>query len=183
MDNFKYFKEKMNEAIKVGGPISVPKTLPTKSISLLNARLVDEYNAYFFYRNSANWCKNANYKKAAAFFESESAGELEHAIGIQNYLTQWNLIPDMNFNMNAIQFSSLPDIINKAYDIEYTLLQKYSDDLKVLLDTDPSTFNFVQNYVQIQVGEVEEYSDYLNALELIDVNSKFEVLYFEQTYF
>jgi len=183
MENFKHFKEKINEAVTVGGTAIKPKALPAKAITILNSRLGDEYAAYFFYRNAANWCKNANYKKAAAFFDAESAGELGHANKIQDYLTQWNLIPDMNFSITSEKFSSLLDIVNKAYNIEYTLLQKYSADLQTLLDADPSTFNFVQGYVDIQVGEVSEYSDYLNAFELIDVNNKLDVLFLEDKYF
>ena len=94
-----------------------PRTLPEEIESLLNTRLGDEYTAYYFYRNAANWCKNANYKKAAAFFESELAGE------------------------------------------------------------------FIQKYVDIQNGEVEEYSDLLNALCLIDINNKLDILFFEERYF
>jgi ferritin len=47
----------------------------------------------------------------------------------------------------------------------------------------PATFNFIQKYVDIQNDEVSEYSDFLNALVLIDTNNKLDVLYFEQTYF
>ena len=54
---------------------------------------------------------------------------------------------------------------------------------KELADLHPATFNFIQKYVDIQNGEVEEYSDFLNALELVNVENKFEVLYFENTYF
>jgi ferritin len=77
----------------------------------------------------------------------------------------------------------LIDIINKAYTIEYELLEKYSDSLNQVLQSHPATFNFLQKYVDIQNGEVEEYSDFLNALELININNKFEILYFENTYF
>jgi ferritin len=82
-----------------------------------------------------------------------------------------------------LNFSSLVEIINSAYDLEYNLLLKYSEDQKMLIDVDSATFNFIQKYVDIQNGEVEEYSDYLNALELVNPANKFEVLYFEQTYF
>jgi rubrerythrin len=101
------------------GPLVTPRTLPREIESLLNTRLGDEYTAYYFYRNAANWCKNANYKKAAAFFEAELAGELEHSEGIQNYLTQWNLIPRIPEAPTFFQFESLVDIINKAYELEY----------------------------------------------------------------
>ena len=165
------------------GPLVTPRTLPEEIESLLNTRLGDEYTAYYFYRNAANWCKNANYKKAAAFFESELAGELEHSKGIQDYLTQWNLIPRIPEAPTFFQFESLVDIINKAYELEYGLLEKYSRDQKMLDQFHPATFNFIQKYVDIQNGEVEEYSDLLNALCLVDINNKLDILFFEERYF
>jgi len=164
-------------------PMVKPKTLSSDVESILNERLGDEYAAYYFYRNAANWCKNANYKKAAVFFNSETEGELEHAQGIQDYLTQWNLMPAIPQVPTSQKFANLVDIINKAYELEYNLLMKYSDNQKELDLTDPATFNFIQKYVDIQNGEVAEYSDFLNALQLVDVNNRLDVLYFENTYF
>lgn len=175
--------EQEKEQIMERGPLVIPRTLPSEVEDLLNTRLGDEYTAYYFYRNAANWCKNANYKKAAAFFESELSAELEHSKGIQDYLTQWNLIPRIPSVPTFLEFTSLPDIINKAYGIEYRLLEKYSSDQKMLADVHPATFNFIQKYVDIQNGEVEEYSDFLNALCLIDINNKLDVLIFEERYF
>ena len=160
-----------------------PKKLPNSVIQILTDRIVDEYNAYFLYRNAANWCKDANYKKATAFFEKEAEGELSHATGLQNYLVQWNIVPTINAPETVVSFVDLVDVINKAYTIEYELLEKYSDCLNQVLQTHPATFNFLQKYVDIQNGEVEEYSDLLNALELINHNNKFEILYFENNYF
>ena len=176
-------KEQNQEQIMERGPLVTPRTLPESIESLLNSRLGDEYTAYYFYRNAANWCKNANYKKAAAFFESELAGELEHSKGIQDYLTQWNLIPRIPEAPTFFQFESLVDIINKAYELEYGLLEKYSGDQKMLDQFHPATFNFIQKYVDIQNGGVEEYSDFLNALCLIDINNKLDILIFEERYF
>lgn len=160
-----------------------PNTLPGEIESTLNARLGDEYTAYFFYKNAANWCKGANYPKAAAFFDGEASAELTHAQGIQDYLTQWNLIPMIPPAPTQVPFSSLIDIINKAYQLEYNLLMKYSDDQQKFFNVHPGTFNFVQKYVDYQTAEVAEYSDYLNALNLINTESKLDILFFEDKYF
>lgn len=180
-DSTEMDKEEITPAMTKG--VTIPKTLPSEVEAILNERLGDEYTAYYFYRNAANWCKNVNYKKAASFFNSEAEGELGHAQGIQDYLTQWNLIPEIPQVPTTHKFDSLVDIINKAYEIEYNLLEKYSVNQKELDSVHPATFNFIQKYVDIQNGEVEEYSDFLNALQLVDSNNKFEVLYFENTYF
>lgn len=180
-DSTEMYREEITPAMTKG--VTIPKTLPSEVEAILNERLGDEYTAYYFYRNAANWCKNVNYKKAASFFNSEAEGELGHAQGIQDYLTQWNLIPEIPQVPTTHKFDSLVDIINKAYEIEYNLLEKYSVNQKELDSVHPATFNFIQKYVDIQNGEVEEYSDFLNALQLVDSNNKFEVLYFENTYF
>ena len=54
-----------------------PVALPAEIVKGLESRLKDEYTAHLIYRNAANWCKNANYKKAAAFFEAEAMDELD----------------------------------------------------------------------------------------------------------
>lgn len=164
------------------GPIT-PNSLPEEIINMFNERLGDEYAAHYFYRNAANWCKNVNYKKAAQFFESEAESELEHAKGLQDYLTQWNIIPQIPQAQTTQNFTSLVDIVNKAYGIEYALFEKYSENQKALDSIHPATFNFIQKYVDLQNGSVAEYSDLLNAAVLVDTNDKFQTLYFEQTYF
>lgn len=62
MQEFNSFRNKkdINEAVNFSTMPSKPRTLPSEVVQLLNDRLGDEYTAYFFYRNAANWCKNAN---------------------------------------------------------------------------------------------------------------------------
>lgn len=160
-----------------------PNTLPDDVIDLLNERIGDEYKAYFFYRNAANWCKGVNYNKASDFFEKEAENELVHSKGLQDYLSKWNTYPTIPSAPTTQDFESLVDIINKAYEIEYTLLMKYSNDITQLMAKHPATFNFLQDYVDIQNDEVSEYSDLLNALELVNLDNKLDVLYFEKNYF
>lgn len=171
--------------ISMDDPIK-PKTLDDISNKLtqtLNKRIGDEYTAYYFYRNAANWCKGMNYNKAGEFFEGEAANELEHSKGLQDYLTQWNIFPTIPQAPTTMNFTSLVDVVNKAYEMEYGLLEKYSEDQGVFFGIHPATFNFIQKYVDIQNEEVAEYSDLLNALELIDTKNKLDVLFFEKNYF
>jgi ferritin len=163
--------------------VKIPSTLTQEIEKALNERLGDEYTAYYFYRNAANWCKNVNYKKAAEFFNAEAESELEHAQGIQDYLIQWNLTPQIPQVPTFYKIENLIEVIDKAYDLEYNLLQKYAENQKEFLVLDPATFNFVQKYVDIQNDAVSEYSDLLNALQLVNSENKFELLYFENTYF
>jgi ferritin len=162
---------------------SNPKKLPGDIVEILDARIGDEYTAHYFYRNAANWCKNANYNKAASFFDAEASSELEHAQGLQDYLIQWNLLPAIPQAPTRHDFEGLVDIIKKAYDLEYGLFTKYSGDQKALFGEHPATFNFIQKYVDIQNSSVAEYSDLLNAIELINADNKLDVLFFEKNYF
>jgi len=189
IESFKNFKkgsnmnEKVNEQVQLGGPVVKPVKLPAEVVALLNSRLVDEYTAHYFYKNAANWCANVNYKKAAAFFEGEAAAELTHVQGILDYMVAWNLIPSIPAVQTHVPFENLVDVVNKAYAMELGLYEKYSKDLAGMLTVHPGTFNFLQTYVNYQNDEVTEYSDLLNALELIDINNRLDILHFEEMYF
>jgi ferritin len=175
--------EESNPSEPISTTLSSPKKLPDNVINMINERIGDEYTAYYFYTNATNWCKDKNYKKASAYFQAEAQNELEHSKGLQDYLTQWNIIPNLPQVPTNQTFETLIDIINKAYTLEYNLLMRYSKDQQSLLGIHSATFNFIQKYVDIQNQSVEEYSDLLNALKLVNWENKFEVLYFEQTYF
>jgi len=163
--------------------IKTPKTLADASVKILTERLGDEYTAHYFYRNATNWCAGIGYMKAAAFFAQEAENELEHAKGLQKYLVDWNVMPLLPSIKPNITFVDLIDIINKAYALEYALFEAYMRDSKELFASDLNTFDFLTGYRTGQNDSVIEYSDLLNAAMLIDPTNKFEVLYFEQTYF
>ena len=192
MRTFKHFRDKTKEGVGVEGieieigttlGIANPKSLPAEIIDLFEKRIADEYTAHYTYRNAANWCRNVNYKKAAAYFEAEAASELDHAKGLQDYLTQWNVLPQIPPVTVPNNFDSLVGIIDEAYDIEYKLLLNYSAIQHALSGVHPATFNFIQKYVDIQNESVGEYSDLLNALQLININNKLDILIFEERYF
>ena len=186
MKDFKTFKKtNINEEVETFvnlKPIK-PKTLPTEVVDALNKRLADEYAAHYLYRNAANWCRGVNYPKAAAFFDAEAVAELEHALKVENYITQWNLLPQIPAAPTMQTFTSLVDVINKAYEIEYDLFEKYSADQSMFFSVHQASFNFVQEFVSKQSDSVAEFSDLLNALELIDTESRLDLLFFEDKYF
>ncbi len=69
--------------------------LPSKTIKILTDRIKDEYTAHYFYRAATNWCRDKNYKKAAEFFSNEADDELTHAKKIQEYMVDFNIIPQI----------------------------------------------------------------------------------------
>jgi ferritin len=160
-----------------------PKTLPDDIVDRLNDRLADEYTAHYFYRNAANWCAGVNYNKAAAFFAAEAAAELEHAEKLQKYLVDWNYTPVLPAVKFSGKFDSLIDVVNKGYAIEYKLGDDYMKDASEVFSKHLMTFNFLQDFVDIQNQSIAEFSDLLNAAQLIDVNSKLDLLHYEERYF
>ena len=109
--------------------------------------------------------------------------ELEHAEAIRKYLTDWNVMPQIPESQHMHNFVSLVDIINKAYIFEYNLMQSYVQDSQALFVGDLVTFDFLQKFRTIQHEAVAEFSDLLNAANLVNVTNKLDVLYFENQYF
>jgi ferritin len=124
-----------------------------------------------------------NYKKAAAFFDADAIKELEHAQGIEKYMTDFNILPTFTKVEQNHKFDDLIDIIYKAYEFELYLMKAYNKDSASVLTEDLTTFDFLQEYREIQKESVIEFNDLINASNLINKNNKFEVLYFENTYF
>ena len=162
-----------------------PNTLDPKIVKCLGERLSDEYTAFYFYRSAANWCDNVGYKKAAEYFKAESADELTHADGIEKFITDWNCTaPLQDIDKPELEFKSLVDVIEKAYQMEYDLYVGYEETSMEIFDMgDACVFDFLQKYRMQQTKSVAEYSDFLNKLALIDPTNKFELFYFENKHF
>jgi ferritin len=175
----------INESIRPVDPTIVkkPNQLRKEVVNLINQRIGDEYTAHYFYRSAANWCHNMSYKKAAKFFDTEAKDELKHAQGLQKYLTDWDILPSIPSVVTEQKFDNLADIIVRAYDMEYGLLQSYSENAKVIFNIDQATYVFLQDYIKQNTGSTAEYADFLNALQLINPENNFELLYFENQYF
>jgi ferritin len=157
--------------------------LDSKTIKILTDRIKDEYIAHYYYRAASNWCQDMNYKKAAEFFTAEAIDELTHAQGIQEYMTGFNIIPEIPQAPTKHVFDNLVDIVYGAYKIELALMKEYNKNSQDLFSTDITTYDFLKAYREFQKGAVVEYNDLINAIDLIDKTDKFQVLYFEQTYF
>lgn len=157
--------------------------LSDKVVKILTDRIKDEYHAHYMYRAAANWCHDMNYKKAAAFFDADAMTELEHAQGIQKYMTDFNIIPSIPKAESTFSFSSLIDIIYQAYAFELELMNSYNKDSHTVFQDDITTFDFLEEYRKIQRESVVEFNDLINGANLVDKTDKFQILYFEQTYF
>lgn len=162
-----------------------PETLSKEVVSLLTPRISNEYEAFYHYTAASNWCKNVGYEKAAEFFAKEAQDELEHAKGLENYLVDWNVTPALPaIEKPKVEFSGLYEVIEKSYNLEYSLYEDYEDtSMKIFKTGDLCVFDFLQKYRTIQKDSVAEYSDKLNMLEGVDTKSKFEMLMLEKKLF
>lgn len=157
--------------------------LSEKVINILTDRIKDEYVAHYFYRAAANWCQDMNYKKAAEFFKNEADDELEHGKKIQEYMVDFNIQPNIPQANTKHSFDNLIGIIEGAYKMELGLMKAYNKNSTDLFTEDITTFDFLTEFREIQKGAVVEYNDLINASNLINKKDKFQVLYFENTYF
>ena len=182
MDSTKETKEETKPTETKTSSVELYK-LDSKTVQILTDRIKDEYIAHYYYRAASNWCQDMNYKKAAEFFKNEAEDELTHAQGIQEYMVDFNIIPEIPQAPTSHSFDSLVDIIYGAYKVELALMKEYNKNSQELFASDITTFDFLKKYRKFQKGAVVEYNDLINAIDLIDKTDKFQVLYFEQTYF
>jgi ferritin len=162
-----------------------PETLNQNTINSLLIRLKDEFTAYYFYRSASNWCKNVGFFKASEYFAKESEDELKHAKGIENFLVDWNV--DVNLppiDSPQSKFLNLVDVIEKAYNLEYSLHLGYDfTSEEILTRKEHSVYSFFNQYREIQTKSVAEYSDMLNILDGVDIRDKFQLLMLEENLF
>jgi len=157
--------------------------LDDKTIKIITERIEDEYAAHYYYRAASNWCKDMNYKKAAEFFSNEADDELTHAKTLQEYMVDFNIIPEIPQAKIKHEFNNLIDVVYGAYKMELGLMNSYNKNSQELFNSDITTYDLFTELRIIQKGAVVEYNDLINASNLIDKKDKFQVLYFEQTYF
>jgi ferritin len=160
-----------------------PYKLSPEISKMLSVKINDEYSAHYFYRQAANYCDNVGFLKAAEYFKNEAADELTHAEGLQKYLTDWNVQPDMMEVASPEKIDGLVDLIEKAYKMEYALYDEYEEISAKIFPKDLCTFDFLQQYRTIQRMAVAEYSTFLNQLELIDKEDKNWIYEFEKRAF
>lgn len=147
-------------------------------LNRLNNRLADELYASYFYRSASNYCRMVGYKGGEKFFHEESISELEHAKKLENHIADWNSLPDLKEIQKPIEFSSLSDIINQAYKLEFDLYEAYNTDAITILDENAALFTFLQEFLKIQNESVAEYADFISQLSLIG-SDNFALFYWD----
>ncbi len=162
-----------------------PNKLPKEVVSLLEERLKDEFTAYYNYRHISNWCQNEGFFKAAEFYANESNDELSHAKKIEDFLTLWNVLPELPVIKTTVsEISGLAETIEASYKMEYALYEEYEDtSAKIFKIGDICAFDFLQQFRSIQTKSVGELSDKINILTGINTGDKFQMLLLEKKLF
>lgn len=160
-----------------------PQKLNSKIVNLITARLVDEFAAFYQYRATSNWCKGVGYEKAAEYFNKESDDELTHAKKLMDFLTDWNIVVSMpSISQPQIEFKSLVEAIELAYNLEIQLYNDYNDICETIEELDSAVYQFLTFFLEIQTRSVAEYSDKLNLLDGVK-DDKFSMLLLEDKLF
>jgi len=142
------------------------KTLENECVIRLNSRLNDEYTAFYFYRSASNWCKVNGFDNGYKYFLEESNQELGHAKRIEDFMADWNIMPTLSPVISIEGFFNIADLLDKAYSLEYGLLEKYEEDAVHYIDNYISLYTFINQFIQIQNESVGEYATLINKLSL-----------------
>lgn len=159
------------------------RNLDKALVALLQSVLIEEYTAFYFYRNAANYCSNVGFDKAAAYFQKESEDELVHAKKLETYLTDWNIMPVLNQIDMPESISGLKNAIKKAYDMELSLYDLYNEISQKAVAVNAELFTFLDFFRIQQQTSVAEYTTLINKLELINSDDKFQIYVFEKEEF
>jgi len=158
-----------------------PRKLNLQFVQLLSERLLDEQKASYFYNAASNWCAVKGYEGGKKYFAKEANEEQEHFQALAEYITAMNAEPmlmPVTFNE---KFEDLYDIIEKAYEIELSLMDKYNQVSMTAMSSDLATFDFLQKFREIQRNSVIVYSDLINQLNILNESNKLDLFYFDQT--
>lgn len=168
--------------MKITKPIK-PVILTQDTINIINESIAFEYKSHLFWNAAASWCSSVGYNKAAAYYAKESMSELQHVKKLQDFLIGWNIVPTIPPVQMSYNFDSLPDTINQSYTLMLDIFNHYVKKSQPLFNNDLSSFDFLQEFRLIQVEALAVYSSLLSGLELINVDNKLDILFFEDEYF
>jgi len=165
-----------------------PKKLSPEIAKMLNERINDEYGAYYFYRQVANYCENVGFLKAAKYFNDEAIDEQVHSQIVQKYLTDWNVQPSLMPIEPPVKVTGLVDAIEKAYEKEYPIahhVQSWATDMWTVLWEYWRTGNTTIVHDELKFSwATDNVSNYFkqNIFHLAGVNAKMDDKFYKGAY-
>jgi ferritin len=154
--------------------------IPVKSQNNLTDRINDEWQAVQFYQAGAIWATANNFDLMHKFAYAESADEVEHATGIQDFLADLGMIAERKSQEMNFTFADYIDFVNQALDMEVKLTEAYEADYIAASDC-PVVQEFLLKYLKIQRKAVIEYMDKQRKLK--DILGEFELRMMESQIF
>ena len=141
------------------------KKLISKTVEdILQKAVHEELYASHVYKHLSNKTRLLGLFGASSYFKSESKDETKHYEGIAKYLDDRGCVAEMPaLEACDEEITDLKDAIQYAYDLEYELGEKYN---KWYASVDPTTQNFLLEYLKIQQQSIAELADVLKRLEL-----------------
>lgn len=126
-----------------------------------------ELQASHLYKHLANQMQRAGYFGAAKYFTKESAEELTHYQKLADYFNDRGSVaklPDVAALNDTV--SDLESAITKAYEIEVDLGNQYAKWYSTIQASDPTTAQFLLQFLEIQRVSIGEYADWLSRISL-----------------
>lgn len=135
------------------------QSLEPDEVQIIIPRVQDELNARYFYEAAKAWALTNGYDKAAEYFKKEAEQENQHYIRWIEFLSNWNVNIEFPLIPTPPKFISLQDILEKAYVMEFNLLEEYEKDALNVFPICQKIFRIMQDYVTIQNDSVIESND------------------------
>jgi len=140
--------------------------LPPKAIEILQYRLADEQELFYFYISAAAWCRLNGYECASKYFIVESHGEEYHYKRLSTFLMDWHTEVAYPVLQDPIKtFSGLKEILEMAYELEYGLYRRYETNAIEIFPVCQNTHNLMTDFVNVQNDAVICAGRILNKLK------------------
>lgn len=142
--------------------------LDKELLELFNYRINQEEASARLYLKMSIHLNDVGYFNAAKLWKKFSEEEREHADIARKYLLALDIEPETrDIIVPSKEFNGLDGVINATLEHEYEVTQQCEDLAKACLkQLCFKSFSIAQEYIKIQIHELEEYHDMKNRLDL-----------------
>lgn len=143
--------------------------LLSEIVKELNKQMNLEFYSSSLYLQMSAWSSRNSFLGTAKFFLKHSKEEMDHMMKLFQYLDEVNSMPLISsIDAPISTFSSLHDVIKKAYDHEKKITKNINYIInESLIKKDYLTFNFLQWYISEQNEEEKIFKSMYDSLLFI----------------
>ena len=148
------------------------KLISQEAINMLQYRIQQEQYSSKLYEQMSLYLNNEAYLNMAKVWAKFSEEELKHAELAKKYLLSFNVMPELMVIEEPINdFKDARDIIQKTFDHEVILFNQIKElSNKAMELKDWSLFTLAQEYLEIQVEELDEVYNLVDIAKLTTDN-------------